>query len=397
MDGWNGFWYSKSPEERQRFRNWSIVGVLFVLFAGGKTWSENRTGEEVVTVEPAKEISITSTTEEVLEKDIVAVASESIDKKISEAEINFKENIGGLTPISEPTSIQSQEIVTPQGGTFISVGQQFPVPPNVNSGEYGYTHSEIAEEVEYQPVEEVWQTVGGIASGGATKDQYMRLALDAPTPSKGKKVTLPVGFMKARLLVGINARSGEFGQNNPQQLVFRVQAPAQLPNKMKMDLAGCFAVANAFGDMSSGRIEALPVSLSCITHKGKYIAEANDLKGFVQDRDGKRGLDARVVSRARHLLAASVFARSVEAFGSLGVAQGMVTSNSALGSVQTVDNDKLVQTALAKGAEGGASDLSEYLLDLAKQTHPVMEHGAGKAVLLWLAKTTELEIVEMKQ
>lgn len=75
----------------------------------------------------------------------------------------------------------------------------------------------------------------------------------------------------------------------------------------------------------------------------------------------------------------------------------MVTSSSPLGTVQTVDSNKLAQTALAKGAEGSASDLSQYLLNLAKQTHPVMEHGAGKSVLLWLAETTELEIKEMKQ
>lgn len=399
-DSFNGWWFGKSYEQRQKITKWTMLGVLFLGYVISAYWLENRNQDsQSETIEQTEtEVVILDSPQKILEQDIITTANLEVEKATETALGNFKNQVAALNPLSDSNRMGTLD--NPKPVVNLQVDTRFPTPPSEIDGDFGFDDS--GQEISSESVteEEEWLKVGGLRNSGATESEY-KLMLSDPlsqsTSTEVRKVTLPVGFMKARLLVGINARSGEFGMNNPQQLVFLVQAPAQLPNKIKMDLAGCFAVTNAFGDMSSGRIEAPPVSLTCLTHKGKFIAEAKALKGFVQDQDGKRGLDARVVSRARHLLASSLFARTVEAFGSLGVAQGMVTSNSPLGSVSSVSNDKLPQTALAKGLEGGAGDLSKYLLDLAKQTHPVMEHGAGKAVLLWLAETTELEIKEMKQ
>ncbi|HFF3988839.1 TPA: TraB/VirB10 family protein [Vibrio cholerae O1] len=399
-DAVHGWWFTKSFEERKRFTKWTVLAGAFAVYVFTGYYLENKSKTDTAnpTEPPQTEVVLLDTPQDVLEKDIIALATESIDQKVQDAKVDFEQQLSQLTPIAEP----SPEIVV-DGAQRLQLDTRFPVPPGANNetpldyGNQGEVSVPQEDATQPQSQAEQWVRVGGLRRSQATTEDYSKAALPELQQAEERKITLPVGFMKARLLVGINARSGEFGMSNPQQLVFLVQAPAQLPNKIKMDTAGCFVVTNAFGDISSGRIEAPPVSLTCLTHKGKYIAEAKGLKGFVQDQDGKRGLDARVVSRARHLLASSLFARTIEAFGSLGVAQGMVTSSSPLGTVQTVDSDKLAQTALAKGAEGSANDLSQYLLDLAKNTHPIMEHGAGKSVLLWLAETTELEIKEMKQ
>nr|WP_258057487.1 hypothetical protein [Aeromonas caviae] len=42
------------------------------------------------------------------------------------------------------------------------------------------------------------------------------------------------------------------------------------------------------------------------------------------------------------------------------------------------------------------SELGTYLLDLAKQTSPVLETGPGKEVTLFVQETAELEIKEVR-
>lgn len=405
-DAFNGWWFSKTAEQRQVFIRNTIIGIVFVGFVVGSVYLDHRTEDKSPEKKLPKKTEIVAidSSEKLLDKDILSQVQEAVKNETDKATSQLKDSLAALKPLGEQpaTPMKSEvDINNSAGRTTLDIASRFPAPPteqaNAND-EYSYrdTQGDNQAPEATTPVEE-WRTLGGIASEQVSGEDYKKLIVNnTPAPSS-KKVTLPVGFMKARLLVGINARSGEFGMNNPQQLVFLVQAPAQLPNKFKMNLAGCFAVTNASGDLSSGRIEALPVSMNCLTRDGKYIAEADKLTGFVQDRDGKRGLDARVVSRARQLLMSSLFARMIESFSTLNVSQGFVTSTSALGSTSSLKQDKLMGTAAAQGVSDAGSDLAKYLLELAKDTHPVMEQGPGKEVLLWLAKTTELEIKELKK
>ncbi|EPT0813929.1 TPA: TraB/VirB10 family protein [Yersinia enterocolitica] len=212
---------------------------------------------------------------------------------------------------------------------------------------------------------------------------------------KKNQIQLPVGFMKAHLLVGVNALTGEFGAENPQTVMFRVQAPAQLPNFIKMNLSGCFSVANVTGNLSMERIIALPISMHCITRDKRFIVEGS-IKGFVSDRDGKRDMSARVVSRAGPLLASTIFAKSIEGFANVVGSQGVTQNVSALGSVNTIKNEDLAKTAATQGLAGGLSEVGKYLLDLAKQTAPALETGSGKDVMLFIQETATLEIKEVR-
>ncbi|MBB6117755.1 conjugal transfer pilus assembly protein TraB [Rahnella inusitata] len=267
----------------------------------------------------------------------------------------------------------------------------FPTPTNFNSGsassdQAGQQAPDAAPKVEW--VGDIYQDDSvGLESAPATDDS-----------SKKSMIQLPVGFMKARLLVGVNALTGEFGSDNPQTIMFRVQTPAQLPNYIKMNLSGCFVVANVSGNLSAERVITLPVSMNCITKdiaNKKYIVEG-PIKGFVSDRDGKRDMSARLVSRAGRLLAGAVLAKSVEGFGQFVSAQGATQNVSALGSVNTFKTDDLAKSGAATGIGGGLSEVSKYILKLAEQTAPTLETGAGKEVNLFIQESAELEIKEVR-
>ncbi|WP_050569766.1 TraB/VirB10 family protein [Dickeya sp. NCPPB 3274] len=197
------------------------------------------------------------------------------------------------------------------------------------------------------------------------------------------------------MLVGINALTGQYGADNPQTLMFRVQAPVQLPNFIKMNLAGCFTVANATGNLSMERIIVLPISIHCITRDKRYLVEGN-VKGFVSDADGKRDMSAMVVSRAGQLLASAVLAKTLEGFANVASSQGVSQNVSALGSVNTIPNDKMARTATLSGVGGGLNEAGKYLLDLAKQTAPALETGSGKEVMLFIQETATLTIKELR-
>jgi len=107
-------------------------------------------------------------------------------------------------------------------------------------------------------------------------------------------------------------------------------------------------------------------------------------------------MSAHVVSRAGSLLASAVFAKTVEGFANVAAQGGYETNTSALGSVQTLKSDEMAKTAVTQGVAGGISELGTYLLDLAKQTSPVLETGPGKEVTLFIQETAELEIKEVR-
>ncbi|WP_233981863.1 TraB/VirB10 family protein [Pectobacterium versatile] len=209
------------------------------------------------------------------------------------------------------------------------------------------------------------------------------------------QIQLPPGFTNAFLLVGINALTGDLGAENPQTLMFRVQAPVQLPNFIKMNLAGCFTVANATGNLSMERIIVKPISIHCITRDKRYLVEGQ-VKGFVSDADGKRDMSARVVSRAGRLLASAVLAKGLEGLANVASSQGVTQNVSALGSVNTIKSDELARTATLSGIGGGLNEAGKYLLDLAKQTGPSLETGSGKNVTLFIQETATLTIKELR-
>ena len=219
---------------------------------------------------------------------------------------------------------------------------------------------------------------GGAGSGAASK--------------KGKRtIYLPPGFMKARLLTGIDALASRDATSNPEPIIARVQAPAVLPNEVKANLAGCFVIGNATGSLAKERVEIQLVSISCVDFDSHAVVD-QAIKGFFVDADGKKGLSGKVVTRAGATLARSFIAgtiagisQSVEgSFGSL--------STSALGNVRSLDAGDAVKSGVAGGLSKSSDKLTDFYLDLARQAGPVVEVGAAKDVVVVIQEGLALEI-----
>ena len=242
------------------------------------------------------------------------------------------------------------------------------------------------------PAPPVEKTVGAIGAATAT---LSAVTGKEGTPSASRKKTrtiyLPPGFMKARLLTGIDALASRDATSNPEPLIARVQAPAVLPNDVKANLAGCFVIGNATGSLAKERVEVQLVSLSCVDFDEHSVVDM-PVKGFFVDTDGKKGLSGKVVTRAGAALARTFIAGTVSGFASSVETSFGDLSTSALGSVRSLDAGDAAKSGLAGGLSKSSDKLTDFYLDLARQAGPIVEVGAAKDVVVVIQEGVTLEI-----
>jgi conjugal transfer pilus assembly protein TraB len=218
-------------------------------------------------------------------------------------------------------------------------------------------------------------------------------ALSQSSKKKNRTVYLPPSFMKARLITGVLALASKDGTNNPEPIILRVEAPAQLPNDIKANLSGCFVVGNATGSLAKERVEVQLVSLSCVDFKQRSVVD-QPIKGFLADTDSYKGLSGRIVTRAGAASARAFMAAAFEGIGqSISVTQG-VQSISPLGSTVTLDAEDSAKAGVAGGIKGASEELKKLYVDLARQAGPVVEVGGSKEVVVVIQEGVNLEIKE---
>ena len=285
------------------------------------------------------------------------------------------QTIDGDLPPALPDSVPALPY-PPETGNISADADRLPAPPT----------GPVAP-----PAPPVEKTVGAI--GSATGQVVAQGATDNAASSKKKNRTiyLPPGFMKARLLTGIDALASRDATSNPEPIIARVQAPAVLPNEVKANLAGCFVVGNATGSLAKERVEVQLVSLSCVDFDEHSIVD-QPIKGFFVDTDGKKGLSGKVVTRAGATLARAFIAGTIS-----GISQSVEstfgnTSTSALGTVRTLDAGDAARTGIAGGLSKSSDKLTDFYLDLARQAGPIVEVGAAKDVVVVIQEGATLEI-----
>lgn len=271
----------------------------------------------------------------------------------------------GDIPAFPPTPVETQASISETPPSISAPPPAPPPPPSERQiGAIGAAIPAVAE--------------GGAASGTRPK-------------KAGRTIYLPPGFMKARLLTGIDALASRDATTNPEPIIARVQAPAVLPNDVKANLAGCFVIGNATGSLAKERVEVQLVSISCVDFDEHAVVD-QAIKGFFVDADGKKGLSGKVVTRAGATLARSFLAGTISGMSqSIDGSFGNL-STSALGSVRSLDAGDTLKSGIAGGFSKSSDKLTDFYLDLARQAGPVVEVGAAKDVVVVIQEGLSLEI-----
>lgn len=245
------------------------------------------------------------------------------------------------------------------------------------------------------PAPPVVEMVGGI---GSAKPQG-----EAPTgrgnenlKKKNPRFLLPVGFMPAKLLTGLNAKTVENARSDPEPLTLRVQAPMVLPNEVRAELEGCLVTAHGYGSLASERVEARLVAITCLDFNGKARL-GGELKGYIADSDGVKGIYGRPVSKMGTNLARLAFAAALEGAGAAFAQQTTTTSISGLGSVQTVDPGQIGKAGAGRGVERAAEEYGRIMAELVRQQTPVLEVGPAKDVTIIVTEEAWLEVKSLTE
>lgn len=242
------------------------------------------------------------------------------------------------------------------------------------------------------PVEKIVGSIGIATSPIAASDSGSNGGSSgADSKKKTRTIYLPPGFMKARLLTGVDALASRDATSNPEPVIARVQAPAVLPNDVKANLSGCFVIGNATGSLAKERVEVQLVSLSCVDFDEHSIVD-QPVKGFFVDADGKKGLSGKVVTRAGAALARSFIAGTISGISQTVENTFGETSTSALGTVRSLDAGDAAKTGIAGGLSKSSDKLTDFYLDLARQAGPIVEVGAAKDVVVVIQEGVALEI-----
>jgi conjugal transfer pilus assembly protein TraB len=235
--------------------------------------------------------------------------------------------------------------------------------------------------------------------GGINIVKGKELVGKAPEETSKKKVIyLPPSFVEATLLSGVSAPTTLAAKSNPLPMLLRIKDLAVLPNKVKANLKGCFAIAEGRGNLADERVHVRILTISCVAKDGNAVID-QAVKGFVVDADGKVGLSGRVVAKMGAHIARTVLAGFVGGFGeALETTSSTINYNPLTGGTSqrwSSDDAKTVLTAgVGRGIAEGAKAVQEFYLQLAQQTLPVIEVGATKTVTLVISEGVGLEIKE---
>lgn len=286
------------------------------------------------------------------------------------------------SPSSAGESGRNGEVATPAKDKGQAV-ENAPVPPSPRSlGVLSWTPTPAAAADGMAP-SKVKSGTGGTAG---KKDD------DAPG------FYIPSGaFFEVQLLTGLDAPTGAKAKSSPSPILFRIQNLAWLPNEVRQNVLGCFLLSEGIGELSTERVNARGLSLSCVDNDGKTAIDQKIL-GFVADSDGKAGLRGNVASKAGALLAQTMKAGFVQGLAEFFSFSARSVSITDSGGVISVPDTEEYGKNLAGGAFSGMSKalekVSDYYMDLADEVFPVIQIGAARTATFILTQGVELRFAK---
>lgn len=372
--------YNDLPSHTQvRIRRFgTILGIL--LLAMFVYYGTGRDKVEAPPPPPERDIGLGDA---LLADDVMARADARMAEVETRMEVvvknqeDFNRQLEGLTNALEQLNTALQQAPSSDPASEIPNGITFPDRPDTETRRN--TSTEYGGEVQIK--EPVY--VGSVK----------RVEAINKADSKKKPLTLYPGFMEGTLLTGIEADALGGASGEPEPIMIRIDTPAILPNKVKANLKGCFITASATGKINKERVEGRTIGLFCIKKDGSGAVQA-EVKGFIADQDGNKGMAGIVVSKAGPLILRSSIAGGIMGLGQAFETGSGTTSVTGTGVVTTRDEEQVARAAAGGGISKGAEQFNDIMIEYIKQTTPVITVGTNKKVTVCITEPAELTIIE---
>ncbi len=203
------------------------------------------------------------------------------------------------------------------------------------------------------------------------------------TPLPSIDSTIPAGsFVEAVLLSGVDATAAVSAGANPRPVLLRLTDLTVLPRKFRTDLVDCHCTASSWGELSSERVHARIVKLSCVERDTGEILEV-PAEGYIAGSDGIEGIRGIIVSKDGQFLTRSLWGGVFAGIGSsLSPANRAAQGGPflSIGAPQKTTTGDMFKSGFGESANNSLNKLSDYYIQRAEQIQPVIQVPAGQKV-----------------
>jgi len=287
-----------------------------------------------------------------------------MQRQIDERPVAIPQPIAQTSPVAEPEPVEEE---------VVEVAPPPPPPPEQNPQPLYEAPPEL-------PLQSQSLEVAALPAPGITQYEPE----DAPQPTTLAEsippLIVPAGsVITTVMLTGLDAPTGVEAQDNPMPVLLRIKKEALMPNEWYGDVVDCHLLGGAYGELASNRVNIRGELASCVLSDGSVVEQP--VKFFATGSDGKVGVHGNLVSKAGQALARAALA---------GFAEGMATAAATPDIGTGINAGGLLTAGAAGGATNAFNQLSQYYIDLAEETFPVIEVPNGQWVDVVL--TSRLEI-----
>jgi len=198
-------------------------------------------------------------------------------------------------------------------------------------------------------------------------------------------VVLPSGsYVKAKVLTGVEAPEGK-----TYPVLVQLDFAYILPNHNRLDLAGCFMIAKATGNLSIERVEMQVTKMSCVSRKGEMFER--EVNGFIADDKDNSFAVVGSVNSKQDRVAAMSFLASIVSGVSKAIQQAQTTQQvNPLGGSQSMMTGDQMKYIGAGGASEAATTVANWYLNQAQNLLPTINIGSGRDVWVIMQDSVSL-------
>jgi len=198
-------------------------------------------------------------------------------------------------------------------------------------------------------------------------------------------IILPSGsYVKGVIMTGVEAPEGK-----TYPVLLQLDFAYVIPNDKRLDLAGCFMIAKAQGDLSTERVQMQATKLSCVSRRGGHFER--EVNGFVADDVDNSFSVMGQVNTKQDRVAATAFLANIVSGIAGAIKQAQTTAQvTPLGGSQSVVTGDQMKYIGASGASDAASQVTQWYLAQAKNLLPTINVGSGQAV--WIVMQDQVDL-----
>lgn len=212
---------------------------------------------------------------------------------------------------------------------------------------------------------------------------------------KYKSTWLSAGsILTGTLINGVDApTSGGQQSKMPMPVLIRLKQEALMPNNYTLDIRECVVIGTSIGDLATSRAFIRAEAISCITEDNEAIEVP--LMAYAVGRDGKNGIDGKLVSKSGNLMGNAMTAGFLSGLSDAASPQAVNVVNTSPGEkslFQSTNWASMGQSAALNGASTSFDMIAKYYLEMVDASWPVVEVLGGREVDFIVQKGLALKI-----